>query len=223
MKKYSGEIFLILTTMIWGSGFVASAVTIEHYSPFQVLPVRFGIGVILLCLIFHKRLKNIDLGLIKKGSIIGVFLYIAFALQITGLKFTTSSKNAFLTAVNVIIVPFIAFVFSKRKVDVYEITGALLALLGTGLMVLTKNITVNIGDLLTLCCAFAFAFHIFYTSKYVKNEDPILLTLVQLFTATVLGFLVILITGELDYSFNQKSFASLIYLGIFSTTIAYVL
>ena len=45
----------------------------------------------------------------------GLTLFAGFALQIVGLQYTTPSKNAFLTALNVVIVPFIAFVILKRR------------------------------------------------------------------------------------------------------------
>ena len=45
----------------------------------------------------------------------GIALFAGFALQIIGLQYTTPSKNAFLTALNVVIVPFIAFIILKKK------------------------------------------------------------------------------------------------------------
>ncbi|MER2088150.1 MAG: EamA family transporter, partial [Sporosarcina sp.] len=99
MRKYIGEIGLIITAIIWGSGFVASAIALEYYTPYQILAGRFIIGVLILGIVFHKRLKTIKKSTLIKGSLLGIFLYIAFALQTVGLQYTTPSKNAFLTAV----------------------------------------------------------------------------------------------------------------------------
>ena len=52
--------------------------------------------------------------------------------------------------------------------------GAILALAGVAVLSLKLSSEINIGDLLTLCCAVGFAFHIFYTAKFVKDEDPVL-------------------------------------------------
>ena len=81
----------------------------------------------------------------------------------------------------------------------------------------------NIGDVLTLLCAFAFAFHIFYTARFVKNEDAIVLTLIQMGTAATIGFIVMLGKGELSFSLESSALMPLVYLGVFSTTIAYLL
>src|SRR5690625_4572570 len=105
MRKYIGEIGLIIVAIIWGSGFTATAMTLKAYTPYQSMAVRFLIGAIFLAIIFHKQLKAIQQSTLIKGVILGVILYIAFALQTVGLSYTTPSKNAFLTAVNVIAVP----------------------------------------------------------------------------------------------------------------------
>jgi drug/metabolite transporter (DMT)-like permease len=223
MKKYIGEIGLFITAIIWGSGFVASAVSLEYYTPYQILAGRFLIGVLLLSCFFYKKLRQIKKSVIIKGAVVGLFLYIAFALQTVGLQFTTPSKNAFLTAVNVVIVPFIAYFMYKRKVNRFEVIGAILAVTGVGVISLKFSSQINIGDLLTLFCAVAFAFHIFYTAKFVKDEDPVLLTLIQMITATVLGFTVVLFRGEVNVSFEKEGVNSLLYLGVFSTTVAFLL
>jgi drug/metabolite transporter (DMT)-like permease len=214
---------LIITAIIWGSGFVASAVSLEHYTPYQILAGRFLIGVILLSSFFYKRLSRMNKSVLMKGIIVGLFLYIAFVLQTVGLQYTTPSKNAFLTAVNVVIVPFIAFFVYKKKVDRFESLGAILAITGVGIISLKLSGPMNIGDLLTLFCAFAFAFHIFYTAKFVKDEDPVLLTLIQMITATVLGLFVVLFRGEGNFSMESEGINSLLYLGVFSTTVAFLL
>lgn len=223
MSKYVGEISLVITAIIWGSGFVASAVALDHYTPYQILAGRFFIGVLLLSMVFHKKLMTIKKSVLIKGIILGGILYIAFVLQTVGLQFTTPSKNAFLTAVNVVIVPFIGFVIYKRRLDVFELTGAVIAVIGIALLSLQFSGEVNIGDVLTLLCAFAFAFHIFYTARFVKNEDAIVLTLIQMGTAATIGFIVMLSKGELSFSLESSALMPLVYLGVFSTTIAYLL
>lgn len=223
VRKYIGEIALIVTAIIWGSGFVASAVALDHYTPYQILAGRFLIGVILLSVVFHKKIRMIKKHTLLKGSILGSILYIAFALQTVGLQFTTPSKNAFLTAVNVVIVPFISFVIYKRKLDIFELIGAVIAMIGIALLSLQFNGEVNVGDVLTLLCAFAFAFHIFYTARFVSNEDAVSLTLIQMATAATIGFIVTLMRGEMSFALEASALMPLVYLGIFSTTIAYLL
>lgn len=223
MGKYIGEILLVFTAIIWGSGFVASAVALDHYTPYQILAGRFLIGAIVLSLIFFRKLNKLNKTTLIKGALLGIFLYIAFALQTVGLQFTTPSKNAFLTAVNVVIVPFLGFLLYKRKIDMYELTGAVLAIVGIAVLSLQLSSNINVGDILTLGCAVGFAFHIFYTAKFVKTEDPVVLTIVQMVTAAVIGCVVVLFRGEANFSMETEGMMNLLYLGVFSTTIAFLM
>ncbi|MBS4224997.1 DMT family transporter [Lederbergia citrea] len=223
MRKYLGEMGLIITAIIWGSGFVASAMSLDHYTPYQILAGRFFIGTIILSLLFNKKLKNIKKSTMIKGAVLGIILYAAFALQTVGLIYTTPSKNAFLTAVNVVIVPFIGFLLYKRKIDMFELVGAVTALVGVAVLSLKLSSEINIGDLLTLCCAVGFAFHIFYTARFVKDEDAVLITIVQMVTAAVISWIVVLLRGETSFTLGSEGLLPLLYLGIFSTTIAFLL
>ena len=223
MRKYIGEIGLIITAIIWGSGFVASAVSLEYYTPYQILAGRFLIGVVILCVIFHKKLKEINKSALMKGAILGGILYLGFVLQTVGLQYTTPSKNAFLTAINVVIVPFIGFFIYKKKIDGFELIGAVIAVIGVAVLSLQFSSEINVGDLLTLCCAFAFAFHIFYTARFVKDEDPVLLTIIQMMAAATIGFIVVFFKGETSFTVEAAGLMPLVYLGVFSTTIAFLL
>lgn len=153
---------------------------------------------------------------------LGVILYIAFALQTVGLQYTTPSKNAFLTAVNVIIVPVITYAVYKRKIDGYEIIGAILAIVGIGSLSLQGSLTMNLGDILSLLCAVGFAFDIFCTNLFVKKEDAILLTIIQFITAALISNLVVIFQGAIPTTFEKEAIYSVVYLAVFSTMIAYL-
>lgn len=222
-RRILSELGLLITAIIWGSGFVASSISLEYYTPYQVLFGRFLIGSLILTLVFMKRLRRIRRSTLGKGVVLGVFLYGAFALQTIGLQYTTPSKNAFLTAVNVIIVPFISFVIYKRRFDRFEVMGAVLAMMGVGAISLQISGGANLGDILTLGCAVLFAFQIFYTSLFVEHEDPVLLTLIQMATATFLGLILLLFQGQVAIPMEREALLSLFYLGIFSTTLAFLI
>lgn len=120
MKKGLAIGGLILVTVIWGGGFVASDMALESMKPFQIMMVRFLLASVLMGLVsLGQRNRKEEVvnrtGAIKAGILMGVALFIGFSLQIIALQYTTPSKNAFLTALNVVIVPFIAFVILKKK------------------------------------------------------------------------------------------------------------
>ena len=228
MKKWLAIGALILVTVIWGGGFVASDIALESMKPFQIMMVRFLLASVLMGVISRGQRKSEEklkdhAGAIKAGVLMGVTLFMGFAFQIIGLQYTTPSKNAFLTALNVVIVPFIAFVILKKKIGAKGIIGAVMSVLGVGLLSLNGNFTVSLGDGLTLFCAVGFAFQIFFTSEFVKKYPASVLNTVQMFTAFVLSAISLMIFGENDFQVTTQGWLSALYLGVVSTTICYLL
>ena len=222
MKQYIGDGMLLITAIVWGSGFVGTVIALQYLTAYQVMAGRFVLAAIILSLLFGKKFRTFTKPVIWKGAVLGTILYIGFALQTVGLEYTTPSKNAFLTAINVVIVPIIAYMVYKRKVDRHETIGAMIAIIGIGFISLQGSMTINIGDALSIACAVAFAFDIFYTNHFVKKEDAISLTIVQFITASLIGVVAVVIQGDIPTTVEKEAVYSIIYLAVFSTTIAYV-
>jgi drug/metabolite transporter (DMT)-like permease len=208
--------------IIWGTGFVASALALENYSAYQILAIRFTIAFLVLLVLNIKRLKVLSAKTIKRGSLLGVFLFLAFAFQTVGLQFTTPSKNAFLTAVNVVIVPFLGYLLLKKKLSVKSIVGSFVTLIGIALLSLTGSVgSFNLGDILTLICAVFFALQIFVTDLFVNEEETWSLMLLQMGSAAILSWITLFVTGDKLPVLEFKSLMPVLYLGLVSTLLAY--
>lgn len=223
MKKHLAVAGLIAVTIIWGGGFVASDIALESLRPFQIMTIRFLLASILMGAASIRDLKGMCLEEIRAGMLMGTALFVGFAFQIVGLQYTTPSKNAFLTALNVVMVPFIAFVILKKKIGMKSIAGAVMAIAGVGLLSLEKNLTLGIGDALTLICAAGFAFQIFFTSEFVKKYRAVVLNFVQMLTAVALSVVSLFLFGETDFCAIAKGWLSVLYLGVISTALCYLL
>lgn len=223
MKKWLAICGLILVTVIWGGGFVASDMALQSMKPFQIMTIRFLLASVLMGLISIRSLKGMTRAEVRAGVLMGIALFAAFALQIIGLQYTTPSKNAFLTALNVVIVPFIAFIILKKKVGARGIIGAVMSVAGVALLSLNENFTLGLGDSLTLLCAVGFAFQIFLTGEFVKKYRATVLNFVQMATAFVLSFVSLFCFGETDFQVSQTGWLSVLYLGVISTTVCYLL
>lgn len=223
MKKTLGIIGLVIVTIIWGGGFVASDIALNELSPFEIMSYRFLIASILMVIFAWKNLKNIRKDEIIYGSILGVALFSGFALQIIGLKYTTPSNNAFLTATNVVMVPFIAYIIGRKKLNKADIAGSFTALIGVGVLSLQSNFSLGTGDILTLFCALGFAFQIYLTGIFGKKIRPSILNFLQMFTAFCLSVIGLLFSGSVNLSLSTQGISAIIYLGVVSTAICYFL
>ena len=223
MKKYLGILGLLTVTVIWGGGFVASDMALETLSPFQIMVIRFLIAAVLMTLLGVKQIRTISREEARCGIWLGSALFGGFALQIIALQYTTPSKNAFLTATNVVLVPFIALVIYRKKIEVRSLIGAGMALVGAGVLSLKDDFSIGLGDGLTLLCAVCFALQIFLTGEYVGRIRPAVLNFLQMTTACVLSAAGLLLSGDYTFAPSARSFLAVLYLGVVSTTITYLL
>lgn len=215
---------IILTTIIWGSSFVVMKNSVDVLPTFWLLAIRFTSAAIVLALIFLPRWKHFTRRCLFGGTLMGLFLFIAYVFQTFGLERTTSGKNAFLTAVYCILVPFLYWAVSHVRPDRYNILAAALCLAGIGLVSLNGNLTVNMGDVLTLICGIFFAAHIVTVNKYAQEEDIFLLTVIQFLSSAVFAWLAVLIARPAlpEGAFTPGLIGSLAYLSLLSTCGAFL-
>ncbi len=237
LKKYTkkslfGRLLIFLATIVWGSSFVVLKDTLSgigggHFT-FFILALRFLIAAVCFFLISVNRLKNFNKSTIVQGVILGVILSFAYGFQTVGLKFTTESKNAFLTAVYCIVVPFFVWIIEKRKPKIKNYVAGVLCILGIAFVGVIGNSERTsfeaLGNTLSVLCGVFYALQMIYNGKYVKENDPFLLLIIECFTCFVL-FAVISGSSEFSryhsvFSLSGEAIWKILYLGIFATCFA---
>lgn len=224
MKKSYANMILVFVTVIWGGGFIATSGALESLSPFYIMMIRFlGAAILPLCICW-KSLRKLDHLTVSHGILTGVFLFLAFAFQTFGLKYSTPSKNAFLTATNVVFVPYLLWVFMKRKPSSKEIVASLLCVGGIALLTLTSNaMRLTIGDGLSLVCALFFALHIISLERYSRHCDAISMTALQMITAGIISAICAFIFEQAPATIEAAAWGNILYLIFVSTLLAYLL
>ena len=208
--------------IIWGTSFFIMKNALDVMPVFSLLAVRFTAGAILLGLVCWNRWKDFSADYLWRGAIIGAFLFLAYLIQTFGLERTTPSKNAFLTAVYCVMVPFFYWAVMGKRPDRYNIGAALLCVTGVGLVSLNGDLSVNIGDILTLIAACFYAAHIIAVEKTSQGKDIYLLTVFQFAFAAVYAWIgsVALETMPLREMADPAVFLPLAYLCVMATTAA---
>jgi drug/metabolite transporter (DMT)-like permease len=190
------DLSLLLLTLVWGTTFtLVKRVLDGGTSPGAFLSMRFGLALSVLALLWAWRRPRATPGLWRDGGLLGLAMFAGFSLQTFGLRYTTPARSGFITGLAVVIVPLIARFLQGRRVSASAWTGVLLAVVGLALLTrpLGGDATalVQLGDLLTLGCAFAYAFQIIWTSEFSPRHTLVGLTFVQV-AVTFLGSLVLL-------------------------------
>lgn len=217
---FFAKLMVVLAAMIWGSAFLVMKNTLDGMGPFTILAVRFTVAAVLLGLLCAPQWRrDFTPVLLTEGGVMGTLLFGAFALQTVGLMGTTPGKNAFLTALYCVEVPFLCWLLRRGRPDRYDVIGSVLCLVGVGLVSLRGSWQISWGDQLTILCSVLFAGHIVAASIFTKRHNAMLLTVLQFAFAAVWAWGCALGTKEVMAWPSVNQIASLLYLAVFSTSI----
>ena len=213
---------LFAAAFIWGSSFFIMKGAVDIIPTFYLLALRFTGGAVLLTLVFWKKWRQMTADYWWRGAIIGGFLFLAYSIQTFGLMGTTPSKNAFLTSVYCVLVPFFYWAAAGKRPDRYNISAAVLCVAGVGLVSLSGDLTITWGDGLTLLCAVFYAAHIVAVAKVSQERDISLLTVLQFFFAAAYAWICGLFTQEMPplSVFTRDTVLQLAYLTVMATAVA---
>ncbi len=229
------KLMIVVATIIWGISFVVMKDAVGVLEPSWLIGIRFVLTAAILGIVFAKRLRaSWGPDLIKGGIILGLLLFGAYWTQTVGLKFTTPGKNAFLTAVYCVIVPFLFWAVAKRRPTIFNVSAAVLCIVGVGLVSLSgDDLALGFGDGMTLVCSVLFAAHIVATAVLAKRADIMALTVIQFAVSGAVGCALGALTEPLpntaaitpDFLFNMAYLvilASCVALGFQNAAVAKV-
>ena len=220
--------FLLLAAAIWGLGTVVIKSTVDAFAPAWLVGVRFtAAGLILGIVMLPRFRKAIDGDHLKKGAVLGVWLFLAYWANSTGLTDTTASNSSFLTSLYCVIIPFLGWALRGARPTRFNVAAALVCVAGVGCVsfAASSGFSLRFGDLITLLSALFLSFHVLYTAKYARGHDMTLLTVIQFFVAGVLGFAAGFAFEPMPVfaQLSTDTWLSLGYLAVFASCIALLL
>lgn len=220
------ELLLVGVAAVWGGTFPVIKTLVGQVPPHTLLALRFTAAAALLLVPAWPRRVRLKAGgrraLVRDGMLLGLSLWAAYFLQTAGLQFTTASKAAFLTALGVVLVPLLGYLFFQRRpapatwagVGVATVGLASLSLPGGGGWLPAS------GDLLVLLAAVAFALQVLLVDRWGPRHDPLLLTGVELGTVALFSLPAAIALEELPLHHPPSLWAGLVYLAVPATAIA---
>ncbi len=216
-----GKLLILLATIIWGSSFVVLKNTLDTIPTEFLLGFRFFLAAVLLSAVFYQMWREFNLSYLRRGLLLGLLLFGAYYSQTLGLTDTTPGKNAFLTATYCAIVPFLYWAVDKLRPDRYNISAALLCLLGIGMVAITSGFSMRLGDSLTLVGAMFYAAHIVALAKFTRGHNPLLLTTVQFFTCGIINWILqLFVVKQPVPELTAANISALLYLTILCSAVA---
>lgn len=217
------ELALAAVAFIWGSTFVIVKGALEDVSTFLFLALRFTLATVLLAFWLRARLMRRTPAAWGGGALCGGLLFLGYALQTSGLRWTSASNSAFITGLYVVMVPLLASLVYRSRPRAAELGGAALAAAGTALLSGGLPQSWSRGDLLTAGCAVAFAGHILAVERYSRRMDFERLSLMQIAVVAALAWVAAAWIEPARIVWSARLWTALLTTSVLATAVSFVL
>ncbi len=223
------DLLMLLTALIWGTGFVAQTAGMDHIGPYLFSGLRFALGSLCLIPLILRNAKTarvpeplLNRGMLRAGIIMGLALALGINLQQVGLLFTSVTNSGFITGLYVIVVPLLGLLLG-HKTGLGTWLGCLLAVVGMCLLSIGDNFHVASGDWLQLIGAFVWGGHVVLVSLFASRHDPIRLAFLQFATCSGVSLLLAVLFEPIALNAIIDAGPALLYGGIVAVGVGYTL
>lgn len=237
--RTKGNIALLLTAIVWGTGFISQKLGNEVMPPMTFNAVRqLMAGMVLTPLVLHGFRKSGYLSreknsvaqishrtsqLIRGGILCGIFMLIGTDTQQIGLLTVSAGKSGFISALYIVIVPFFSVLIGQR-VKKKSVFCIIMAMIGFAVMSLKDGLEgATPGDWFTLISAAGFAAQIVVVNQFVDKDNAIALSCLQFYFCGIVGLIIAFIMEGPAFAGILAGLPILLYQTFIPTATGYTL
>jgi drug/metabolite transporter (DMT)-like permease len=235
MNRLTADLLLLLAAAIWGLAFVFQKTAMEVLGPWTFIAARASLAALTLAPVAWYEWRRstpggtsasvpfLPTGLVSAGLVAGIAFFLGATLQQLGLKTATATNGGFLTALYVVFVPILAWIFFRRRPGIYLVPAVLLSFAGTWLLGGGSIAALSDGDLLIAACAIFWALHVILSERGSAYARPALFTCLQFVTVAIFA-----IAGAFAFETPTvdalwKASGEILYVGILSSAVTFTL
>lgn len=196
---------------------------LDDISTNYLLAIRFSIAALGLSFSLFSKKRRLPRKAVLQGLLVGLVIYAAFAVQTYGLVLTTAGKNALVTGFYVILVPLFGWVLYKKHPERRILLCGLAMIIGIALLTIEDDLSVNMGDLLTLLSAVLYAVEIIMVDRWGADADVFAFTCVQFIAAAIPAWIFAFCFESFPAAWNADMVFNLAYSGLVATLLAITL
>ncbi|OHD21686.1 MAG: hypothetical protein A2064_10355 [Spirochaetes bacterium GWB1_66_5] len=234
----ANDALLLLAAAIWGFAFVAQRAGMEHIGPLTYNAIRFALGALaLLPLVLARRqaARKAEVRAaaaaasgprrihpLHAGLLAGAVLTGGAILQQAGMVSTTAGKAGFVTGLYVVLVP-LAGLFWGQRAGWPRWVGMVLAATGLYLLSVTRQFTIERGDLLVLASTLFWTCHVLLLAWLSPRTDAMALAFVQNAVCALLSGAVLPFVEHPDLGAIRAAAVPILYGGLLSVGVGFTL
>lgn len=238
-KKIISVLLLVMTAMIWGASFVfqmmgAAEVDAYTFCGGRMTLAAIAVGIVVMILersnstgftASDQNEASFRKNTVVGGICCGACLAIALILQQMGMPYTTAGKAGFITALYIIIIPLMGWLFLRRKNSLITWIAVFTGVAGMFLLCVNpdENLIFSKGDLLILTSSLCYGVHLFFCDHFTKIGNPLKISAIQFVVAAILSWIAAFLLGSPSIEGLRAAIIPFLYCGLMSGGAGYTL
>jgi drug/metabolite transporter (DMT)-like permease len=220
--RLKGDLILLLTAVVWGSGFAAQRLGADAMSALYFNAARFLLGGLILLTLarFRWPLERRHLPL---AGLAGALLFGGALLQQSAIAATTIGNVAFITGLYVVLVPILMFILWRHRTSPTSWLATLVAAAGVALLSLQDGFQMRAGDFLALLGAILWAGHVVLIGRLPKSVDSYTFAIAQFLVCGALNLLCGLLVDPQGIGRVALAWPAVLYAAAFPTAVGFTL
>lgn len=232
MSRLQANLLLLACAAVWGFAFVFQKRAMEHIGPFTFICLRSVLACAALALpawMEWRRAERPTTASLPRrfmllSGLAGVAFFGGAGFQQAGLVTASATNAGFLTALYVILTPFLAWLMLRQQPGARIWMAAGLAFAGTWLLGGGSLAAFARGEVLVTLSALLWALHVILVSLAATRGLAVMFTLAQFAVVALLGAVAAVGFGEIiDPDAMRRVLVDIAYVGLLSSALTFTL
>lgn len=227
MRRIHADLLLVLAAVVWGVAFVFQKTAMDHLGPLLFVAARSIVAALALTpLAFHESRRAPDQfprGLVRIAVLGGAIFFLGAAIQQAGIVTATATNAGFLTALYVVITPFLVWVFMRRAPVALVWPAVAMSFIGVWLLGGGTVGSFARGDILVAISAFFWAGHVVIVAQASHYGRPVTFSAIQFAVVAVLGLTGAILFEPISLTALASAWREIAYVGLLSSALTFTL
>jgi drug/metabolite transporter (DMT)-like permease len=227
MRRLHADLALVFAAIVWGLAFIFQKSAMSHIGPLLFIAARGAVAVLPLlplAMLEARRSRTQSEGGVWRIAVWGgVAFFIGAWLQQEGLRTASVTNTGFLTALYVVITPFVAWIASGRVPSWVVWPAVGLSAVGTWLLGGGTLDAFGRGDMLVALSAFLWAVHVVITGRAARYQRPIGYTVAQFAVVAVLASIGAGLLETISLDGLRKAAWDIAFVGLLSSALTFTI
>jgi drug/metabolite transporter (DMT)-like permease len=227
MRRIHADLLLVLAAIVWGVAFIFQKTAMDHIGPLLFVAARSTVAALALAPLAIREGRNsadqFPPGLLSIAALGGGMFFLGAIIQQIGIITASVTNTGFLTALYVVITPFLVWLVMRRAPAWVVWPAVAMSFAGVWLLGGGTIGSFARGDLLVAISAFFWAAHVVIVAEASRHARPVTFSAIQFAVVALLGLAGAIFFEPISFTALAAAWREIAYVGLLSSALTFTL